>query len=302
MKKVTVIVFFAFLLLTAPASAENKNIFPAVPQGPGFILPDSPFYVVDNLFQEMKLVLALTPERRAVVRNQIIGERIAELRVMHARGSAKGVANALYELSSESKSLATDLKEAELSGKDVTRLAKSINDSLRSNRSVLAEASANSNEELALNLDSANESLLIAKVNVEDYLNPVDFEEAVNSDLEDEVDTAVLGVETKADDADRKIEKLQKKTEKEAELEAKKAENESKLEAKKSEVSDLIQKRKEAREKRKKMLEERKKKLQEAREALKKSKEAAKRIREAKKSSEDLKKISPVPQITGTAQ
>lgn len=309
MSKIIALVAFAFLILVVPSSsfAQNKNIFPAVPQGPGYILPDSPLYVFDKLSQEFKLVLAFTPERRATVRNQIVGERLAELRVMHARGNSEGVSIALYELSNEAKSIGDDLKEAQLSGKNVSRIAKSINDSLRANRDILSEASLNSNEELSLKLDSANESLLIAKVNVENYLNPVDLEDAVGSDLEDEIETAVLGVETKAEDADKKIEKLQKKTEKEVEKEARKNEAEDKIETKKLEnegtsgekkaaLKELIQKKKEAREKRKKMLEERKKKFQEAREALKKSKEASRKIKEAK----ELRKISPIPVITGT--
>lgn len=298
MNKLIVSGLFAFLILTLPsiASAQNKNTFPAVSSGPGYILPDSPFYFIDNLYQELKLTVAFTPERRAVVRNEIVGERMAELRVMHARGSNKGISNALFELSRESKALASDLREAELAGKDVTKIAKSINDSLRANRQVIAQASLNSGEELSLGLDSANESLLVAKVSVEDYLNPIDFETAVNDDLEDEVETAVLGVETKANKVDKKIEKLQKNTEKEAQIEAKKAELEEKMELKKEQAKEIAEKKKEAREKRKKILEERKKKLQEVREALKKTKEASKKIKEAR----ELKKTSPTPEVTGT--
>ncbi len=292
-KLIVPLLVFVFLTFTPVTLAQNKNNFPAVSNGPGYILPDSPFYFVDNLYQEIKLVLALTPEKRAIVRNEIVGERMAELRVMHARGSSRGISTALYELSRESKELAADLKEAELAGRDVTKIAKSINDSLRANRQVLAAASAGSSEELSLKLDSANESLLIAKVNVEDYLNPTDFEGAVDEDLEDEVETAVLGIETEAVSADKKLEKLEKRTQKEADIEAKKALQEEKVETQKAQVKEMIQKKKEAREKRKKMLEERKKKIQEAREALKKSKEASKKIKEAK----ELKKITPVPTV-----
>ncbi len=296
-KLIIPLLVFLFLSVTPAALAQNKNIFPAVTNGPGHILPDSPIYFVDNLYQEIKLVLAFTPEKRALVRNEIVGERMAELRVMHARGSERGVLNALYELSRESKALSADLKDAQLAGGDVTKIAKTINDSLRLNRQVLAIASNGSSEELSLKLDSANESLLIAKVNVEGYLNPTDFEGAVNEDLEDEVETAVLGIETQAVSADKKLEKLEKRAQIEAENEAKKALAEEKVEAQKTAVKEMIQKKKEAREKRKKILEERKKKLQEAREALKKSKEASQKLKEAKKTREELKKISPVPTV-----
>lgn len=295
-KLIVPLLVFTFLTFTPVALAQNKNIFPAVANGPGYILPDSPAYFIDNLYQEIKLVLAFTPEKRALVRNDIVGERMAELRVMHARGDNRGISTALYELSRESKNLAADLKEAELSGREVTKIAKTINDSLRLNRQVLAAASAGSSEELSLKLDSASESLLIAKVNVEDYLNPVDLEGAVDEDLEDEIETAVLGVETKAENADKKIEKLQKMTDKTQEMEEKKAELEDKTEAKKTEAKEIAAKKKAIRDQRKKILEERKKKLQEAREALKKSKEASKKIKEAK----ELKKLSPTPIVTVT--
>lgn len=297
-KLIIPLLVFLFLSITPAALAQNKNIFPAVTNGPGHILPDSPIYFVDNLYQEIKLVLAITPEKRALVRNEIVGERMAELRVMHARGSERGVSNALYELSRESRALSADLKDAQLAGRDVTKIAKTINDSLRLNRQVLAVASNGSSEELSLKLDSANESLLIAKVNVEDYLNPTDLEGAVDEDLEDEVETAVLGIETQAVNADKKLEKLEKRAQIEVENEAKKALVEEKVETQKTAVKEMIQKKKEAREKRKKILEERKKKLQEAREALKKSKEASQKLKEAKKTREELKKISPVPTVT----
>lgn len=298
-KLIVPLLVFVFLTFTPAALAQNKNVFPAVSSGPGFILPDSPVYFVDNFYQKVKLTLAFTPERRAIVRNEIVGERMAELRVMHARGNQKGISVALYELARESRALGMDLKEAELEGRDVTKIAKSINDSLRANRQVLAQAAASSNEELSLKLDSANEGLLIAKVDVENYLNPVDLEDAIDSDLEDEVETAVLGIETEAVSADRKLEKLEKRAQKQAELETKKAEQEEKIEAQKTTLKELAEKRKEAREKRKKILEERRKKIQEAREALKKSKEASKKVREAKKANEELKKITPIPEPTG---
>lgn len=286
---ILVSLFFVVVFFPNPSFAQNKSLFPAVSEGPGHILPDSPFYVADKIFQKAKLLVVLSPEKRAIVRNQIVGERIAELRVMHAKGSQKGMSLALLEISNESNKISEDLKEAQLSGKDVSKTAKYINDSLSANRDVIAIASQNSDEKLSLQLESANIGLLASKVNVETYLNDKDLDDAIDEDLELETETAVLGASTEAEKADKKLEKMEKRTEKDLENEDKKL-GQEKSEAKKAAAAELIQKRK-------KMIEERKKKIQEAREALKKTKEASKKIKEARRSKDELRKISPVPTI-----
>lgn len=214
---------------------------------------------------------------------------MAELRVMHARGNNTGADIALLEISKEGRLLSKDLREAALSGKDISAIAKSINDSLRLHRLALMEASQNVSEEMSLKLESASKVLLSAKVDSEEFLATADFESAIENDLDDELNSAVLGVSTKSERIQTKIDKLQKRANEAAEKEAKKAQLEEQREAKKALSKELKEKKKQAREERKKLFEERKKKLEEAREAFKKAREAFIKFMQSQKAEDELR-------------
>lgn len=309
-KKLTVFLILVslFFLVVIPSSlligrafAQDSPLFPGVSAGPGLFLPNSPFYILDKLFQEVKLAASLSPEKRALVRTQIIGERMAELRVMHARGDNGGVDTALSEISKEARKLSKDLREEALSGKDLSKTAKSINDSLRLNRLALFQASQNLDEELSLKLESINKTLLVAKVDVEEFLGPADLEDALQNDLNDELETAVLGVSTKAEEIQGKIDKLQIKANEAAEKETNKAKLEEQKEAKKALSKEIKEKNKKLREERKKLFEERKKKLEETREAFKKAREAFLKLKQSQKAEDELRQnteeIEPTPTV-----
>lgn len=300
-KKIISIAFIFLLVILSPKSifasareevlgdSTNTNLFPPVAAGTGFLLPDSPFYFADKIYQNLKLAFAFTPENKAVMEGQILGERLAELRVMHARGNNDGINTALSEIEKEAKNAAQYVKESAAGGKDVTVLAKQINDFLRDYRTILSTASLNSNEELSLKLESTNQSLLVSKVNVEDFLTIADQEDAIASDLETEVENAVLSASTKAEKTEKKLDNLEKRASRAAELQAKKDTAKKLLETKKAENKKLLEEKKKLQEQKKKLLEVQKKKLEAAREALKKVKEAARSFREAKKAELELK-------------
>ena len=145
-------------------------------------------------------------------------------------------------------------------------------------------------EETSLKLESVNKALLSAKVDAEEFLATADLESAIQNDLEDELETAVLGVSTKSEKIQAKIEKLQKRANDAVIREAKKAEVEEALEAKKTLSKELKEKSKQEREKKKKLLEERKKKLGEAREAFKKAREAFIKFLESQEAEDALRK------------
>lgn len=283
-----ILTFLLLFILFSPKVVFASSDFPPVTSGAGIFLPDSPLYALDKLYQKGKLLFAFTPEKRAEVRNQILGERMAELRVMYAKADRRGINLALIELTEEARKAEADIKEAQALGKNVSGLAKNVSDNLRTYRIILSSVSEGAVSDVSLSLESANESLLASKIIVEDFLNTSDYEEAVNNDLEDELSTNVLGVSTRADKIEAKIGKLQKKASEAAELERRKILTEQ-AKLKKLEQNKR-QKRIELLEKRKKLIEERKKKLEAAREAAKKAREAAEKFRESKKSELELKK------------
>ncbi len=268
--------------------SSGSNSFPTVTAGTGFLLPDNPFYFADKIFQGLKLVVALSPEAKTIVQTQILGERMAELREMYARKSSEGIVKALWELEKEASNLAESVRAVSDSNKG-KELAKKANDVLRDYRVILAAAASTSSDGLALKLDSTNHSLLVSKLEVENFLTIADQEDAIASDLEMEVENAVLGASTKAEKTERKIQNLEKRATKAEQIEKKKLEAKAKANAKKIEAKKILEKRKQLEEKRKKLIEERKKKLEAAREALKKAREAALRFKEAQKAEKELK-------------
>lgn len=268
--------------------SSGFNAFPTVTAGTGFFLPDNPFYFADKMFQGLKLMVALSPEAKITVQTQILGERMAELREMYARKNSEGVVKALWELEKEANNLAENVRAVSDNEKGKV-LAKRVNDVLRDYRIILASVSSTSSDGLSLKLDSANHALLVSKLEVENFLTIADQEDAIASDLEMEVENAVLGASTKAEKTEKKIQNLEKRATKTEQIEKKKTEAKAKANVKKIEAKNVMEKRKQLEEKRKKLIEERKKKLVAAREALKKAREAALRFKEAQKAEKELK-------------
>lgn len=194
-------------------TSPNEIVVPPVVAGAGSILPDSPFYVVDKAFQNLKLSLSFSPEKKAEARNLIIGERLAELRVMAERNNTAAVHETLQDIAVQSERMAADLADAAAQGRNVSAVAQNINNTLRVNRGVLNTASQDANGPLALQLKSASQSLLAAKVQVEEHMPDQQMVEAMQDDLEDEVDTQVLGVETATNNLEDRLTQLDKITE-----------------------------------------------------------------------------------------
>lgn len=286
------------IIFTGTASADHKEevlgeatkaevVFPPVAAGPGYILPDSPLYALDKVFQEIRIAIAITPERRAAIRELIMQERLAEARVMHSRGKQEALDASLDGIVAEAAGAAKDLKDAAAQGKDVAALAKEINDTIKYNREVLKTVEEQAPELLALQVATTRHGLLVAKTNVEDQLSYADLENEVNGDLEEAFDTEVLGVETATKKLESRIDKLERRASKAAEIEAQKAIIQQKKQTLKTQ-KEILQQQLKVRKQR--LMEERKKKAQEAKEAAKKAREAAKRLKEARKA--ELKLIT----------
>jgi hypothetical protein len=197
----------ALLLTTAmPVSAHHlKDVlgdatstaqvqFPAIAAGPGMILPDSPLYFLDEITQDIKVAFAFSPEKKAKLRSQIAGERLAELRVMLERNNTQGIQTALTNLNKEATLASSDLSDAAAQGKDVKKLAKELNTTIKEQRKVLGDLSDQTDGTLRLQLKASREALKEAKLNVEDQLPENELEnelkDTMNEDIEDEVKDA----------------------------------------------------------------------------------------------------------------
>lgn len=138
----TTLFLIVFLVLPASALAYNAAVLgeststttpslPATAEGPGFILPDSPFFFLDEAKQRLRLLLSFSPEARAKARVDIAGERLAELRIMLAGNNIRVAQRNLDEIAENLQEAADALEEARLSGRNVSETAKYVNESIR---------------------------------------------------------------------------------------------------------------------------------------------------------------------------
>lgn len=164
------------------ASDQNLNI-PPTTGGPGLILPDSPLFFLDQIKQQVRLLSALTSEDKAKVHQQIAEERLAELRIMLTKKNDTAIKTSLDGVTQNLKLAAEDLNNAKLTGRDVSKLAKSLNDDIKTKQESLDVLESEASGELGTRVEAATQGLTEAKVKVEDHLAPQDLDSAVKEDL-----------------------------------------------------------------------------------------------------------------------
>lgn len=152
-------------------------------EGPGLILPDSPFFFLDQLKQNVRLTLAFTAEEKAKIHAQIAGERLAELRFMLAKNNIQAATVDLQGISDNLKQAAINVSQAQFQGKDVTVLAKQINDNIKAKQKALDALENGSTGSLHLEAMQTQESLFESKIQVEDSLPEDQIKNEVKEDL-----------------------------------------------------------------------------------------------------------------------
>ena len=167
---------------------------PPTSEGPGFLLPDSPLFFLDQLKQEVRLLLAFTPEQKAQIHNAVAGERLAELQLMLAKNNVAGVRIALQGISDNLKAAAGDVANAKLTGRNISLLAKEINDSIKEKQKSLSSLEKEAAGEIKAQAMAAKESLKVSKVKVEDNLPPDllinEMEEDLSLEINDNISKA----------------------------------------------------------------------------------------------------------------
>lgn len=282
------------------AKEQQKINFPPVAAGPGYILPDSPFYIVDKIVQGVKVAVALTPQRQAMTHAAVAQERLAELRIMVERGEAGPSQDALFGMTYEMDKAAQSLADAQAQGSDVSETAKSINDMIKFERDTLRSVMAQANPAFGLELAAARQSLLQTKVHVEDQLTPGELAAAVNDDVDSMLDTHVLGVETSATSLEKGLNQVQKRDMGSMDTTQMKGITDG----------EQISKLRQLQEKQKQLLRIRAEKLRAASEAARLAQMAAQRYKEAQTAEMQLQyvitqlqsalKLSPTPTATLT--
>lgn len=218
-KKAALIFVIMWLLCATPSFAATQDVLglatsnlsiPPTVEGPGFLLPDSPFYFLDGWKQQVRLFFAFGPEAKAIVYNSVAGERLAELRFMLLKHNAKGAEIALDGLRENSKNAAESLNQAHLMGQNVNETARTLNTSLKERLTTLdgLERQAKGEMQAAVHLVTA--TLVDAKSVVEDSLPVGDLAGEVQYDADRVVFQNLSVAQTTAEQLKTALNELQK--------------------------------------------------------------------------------------------
>lgn len=261
---------FQHQILNEVLGVSTSSALPQIPptvEGPGLILPDSPLFFLDQLKQNVRLLLAFTPEAKAQVHTEIAGERLAELRFMLAKNNARAATVALQGIADNLQSASKDVAAAQFSGKDVKVLAQQINDNIKAKQKTLDLLEKSTTGSLNLEVAQAEESIFESKIQVEDALPDDVLQNEVKEDLARKIEQRVSDASQSAKLLKRDLDELQK----EASESAKKS-----LESRQEALKDAINKSDESlRKVQEKLLESEKKKQEALFEAQEKAAEQA---------------------------
>jgi len=270
MSRKVIVLAGAFLLLfflANPSSAHRNEgrvlgdatqaaqvSFSEVTAGPGVILPNSPLFFIDKIYQQLKLALANSPEEKAKVRAEIIGERLAEVKVMILRDNEKGLQKALQNLTEESNFASADLDNQAEEGENVEEAAKTLNETLKQEKEVLNSLSEHSTGSVGFTFRSAGEKVKKQKMVVEDRLPDELLQREIEDGLKTEIESqaseaahttlnikrSIIELQKRASDAavkeqQKRLEAIKKAIAKQNEQQRKKYELLLKLEKKKQE-------------------------------------------------------------------
>ncbi len=286
-----VLAFHQRQVLGDSTSSSEISIPPTV-EGPGLILPDSPLFFLDQVKQNVRLLLAFTPEAKAKVHKDIAGERMAELRFMLAKNNQQAVRTALLGVSDNLKKATEDVSAAKLTGRNVSIIAKSINDDIKAKREVLDILQRQGGGELKSQAKSVDEALKTAKVEVEDALPEAELENEIRDDLERNASLEVREASESAREIKRDLEELDKQANEAAGKALKRREEavkkaiEERNEALKRVEERLLQAEK---KKQDKLLEVHGKAAEQAKEAVEKAKEAAEKFQKAQQTVSEIR-------------
>lgn len=279
-----------FLLISPKAAADYRQEVlatstglsmlqvPPTVQGPGFILPDSPFFFFDQLKQNVRLFFAFTPEAKAKVNANVAGERLAELRFMLARNNLSAAKIALEGISDNFNKAVNEVAVAKLAGRNVSALAKSINDDIKQKRQTLDVLNEQTKGELKARVDAVQTSLFRSKVEVEDALSENELENEIRDDLNKKAQERIKEASDSAREIQADLSELQKEASGAAQSSlTRRQEALQKAIEKKNEVLRKVEEKLLEKEKKKqeKLLEAQGKASEEAKEAIQKAQEAA---------------------------
>ena len=212
MIKKTVLVFLILILFVVflPMSSYAGPQIPPIAEGPGFILPDSPLFFLDKIKQEMRLLLAFTPQNRAKIYSAIAGERLAELRFMLARNNKNGIETDLKGITENLENAANSLSDARFRGENVELLSENINNDIKRKQDSLDILLSQATGELKTMVLGVQTSVFQSKAKVVSGLPSQQLENETKDDLMKQIETKIKYSFDSSSDVLNKIETLRK--------------------------------------------------------------------------------------------
>lgn len=195
------------------------------------LTPESSFYFLDRLGENLRQFFTFNPEAKAKLQIEFAGERIAEIKVIiEEKGvNAKGLAIAQSLLQANVAYAAEIVSEEKTSGKDVSALAKTLNDEFDARDKLLEQTFKDAKAQLKAQRKEIKTNLLAEARRVGDtaqiavleaQLKDIDGQIDALGQKKDQLENSLQGeqknIEKEMSKADQEKEKIEQKEEQEA--------------------------------------------------------------------------------------
>ena len=211
--------------------------FLALAQSPQAVLPsagltpESSFYFLDRLGENLRQFFTFNPEAKAKLQIEFAGERIAEIKIMvEEKGvNAKGLAIAQSLLQANVAYAAEIVNEEKVSGKDVSALAKTLNDEFDARDKLLEQTFKDAKAQLKAQRKEIKTNLLaearrvgdtaqiaVLEAQLKDIDGQIDALGQKKDQLENSLQNEQNKIEDEMSEADQKKEEIEQKEEQEA--------------------------------------------------------------------------------------
>lgn len=205
-------IFVSLLFVPLFVFAQNQAVLPSAG-----LTPESPFYFLDKLGEGLREFFTFNPEGKARLQISFAAERVAEIKViLETKGvEAKGLEVAQSRFQAHLANAATIVIDQKSKGRDVSNLAKELDDELEAPKSALT----NSFKEQKLVL-KAKEDELKAQLKVAHRAGDTAKEEGLAQEL-GQVKAQLELLEFKEEDIEDELEAEEEKIEEEMEAQLK---------------------------------------------------------------------------------
>lgn len=222
-------VLAAFLFIPAVVMAQSPAALPSAG-----LTPDSSFYFLDKLGEGLREFFVFNPEGKAHLQVTFAAERVAEIKViLETKGlDSKGLEVAQSRLQAHLANAATIIVEQKSKGKNISTLAKELDDKLETPKSVLEESFKAQKRVL-----EAQEDELKAQLKAAHRAGDTAKEQAIEQEL-DKIEAQMELWELKEEDIEDELDAEEEKFEEEMEAQLKAEEAIKDAEEEKQEMID----------------------------------------------------------------